>query len=288
MIKYFIYRFPFLLLIFTTLAIIFSVISVFQLDYIDYNYKEIFIFLLTWLIFLFHIRVVDDYRDFDHDTKYYSERELQKWKLNIKKLFISAEILISIILILNFYYFWFIAIFILILWWINSLFSIDYLWYWKKIEKKYMILYHILNNFTLNTFFIYLYYNLNIFGLYNNFLIIIHLIFLNLLVFLLEITRKIKSKEEKNIWDKYIDKYWYKKNFIIISSIIIFIYSITTYINLIIMNQYITSKYIIYSFLFLLLLLSLILHLKYKNKKLKIIIILLSLIFYFYSNLYFI
>jgi hypothetical protein len=70
-----------------------------------------------------------------------------------------------------------------------------------------MILYHILNNFTLNTFFIYLYVNIGVFNLDNNFLVISHLIFLNLLVFLLEVTRKIKSKDEKNTNDKYIDKY---------------------------------------------------------------------------------
>ncbi len=282
MIKYFIYRFPIFLLIFTTLAIIISVISVFQLDY---NFKYILLYLLTWLSFLFHIRVVDDYRDFDHDTKYYSERELQKWKINIKNLFISAEIIIIIILILNYYYLWIVPILIMILWWLNSLASINYFWYWKKIEKNYMILYHIINNFTLNTFFIYLYFNIWVFEINNYFLIIIHLIFLNLLVFLLEITRKIKSKDDKNIWDKYIDKYWYKKNFYIISFVSIFIFWIMNYFFYILNINLFT--YILYFISFSILFIVNILHFKYKTKNYKNLILLFSLIFYLFSGFYF-
>lgn len=285
MIKYFIYRFPILLLIFTTLAIIISVISIFQLDY---NFKNIFLYLFTGLVFLFHIRVVDDYRDFDHDTKYYNERELQRWKLNIKKLFISAEILIVIILIVNYYYLWFIPVLIMIIWWANSLASINYFWFWKKIEKNYMILYHILNNFTLNTFFIYLYFNTGILDLSSNFLIILHLIFLNLLVFLLEITRKIKSKDEKNIWDKYIDKYWYKKNFYIISLILVFIFGIINYFFYDLEIDLYTFKYIFYCLVFFILLLFNILHFKYKTKNYKNGILLFSLIFYLFSLIFFI
>lgn len=246
------------------------------------------IYLLTWLSFLFHIRVIDDYRDFDHDTKYYSERELQKWKLDIKKLLISAEIIIITILILNYYYLWIIPVLIMILWWINSLVSINYFWYWKKIEKNYMILFHILNNFTLNTFFIYLYYNLGILDVGSNLLIILHLIFLNLLVFLLEITRKIKSKDEKNIWDKYIDKYWYKRNFYIIYFVLISIFGIINYFFYFLRIDLFNIKYTFYCLVFFILLLFNILHLKYKTKNYKNGILLFSLIFYLFSLISFI
>lgn len=246
------------------------------------------IYLLTWLSFLFHIRVIDDYRDFDHDTKYYSERELQKWKLDIKKLLISAKIIIITILILNYYYLWIIPVLIMILWWINSLVSINYFWYWKKIEKNYMILFHILNNFTLNTFFIYLYYNLGILDVGSNLLIILHLIFLNLLVFLLEITRKIKSKDEKNIWDKYIDKYWYKRNFYIIYFVLISIFGIINYFFYFLRIDLFNIKYTFYCLVFFILLLFNILHLKYKTKNYKNGILLFSLIFYLFSLISFI
>ena len=272
------------MLIFTTSAIIISSISVF---WANYNLKEILLFLFTWLIFLFHIRIVDDYRDFEHDTKYYSERELQKWKLDIKKLFISAEILVIFILVLNYFYFWIIEVLILILWWMNSLASINYFGYWKKIEKNYMILFHILNNFTLNSFFIYLYFNIWIFENYSSFLIILHLLFLNLLVFLLEITRKIKSKNEKKIWDKYIDKYWYKKNFYIISIILISIFIILNYFIYILKLDLLSVKYVIYYLVFIVLLIFNILHYKYKSKNYKNLILLFSLIFYLFSGFIF-
>ena len=283
MIKYFIYRFPILLLIFTTLSIIISVFSIF---WIIYNFTNILLYLFTGLIFLFHIRVIDDYRDFEHDTKYYSDRELQKWKIDIKKLLIISEILIIIVLMLNYYYFWFLSVFILILWWLNSLISISYFWYWKKIEKNNMILFHILNNFTLNNFFIYLYYNawvlINFSG--NYFLIMLHLLFLNLVVFLLELTRKVKSKDEKNTKDKYIDRYWYKKNSLIILWVSLSIFLIITYFN----DVYFTFKYIIYVLVFLIFILLLLLHSKYKIKIYKNLILLFSLIFYLFSNFYFI
>ena len=254
--------------------------------WVNYNYKDILLYLFTGLVFLFHIRVVDDYRDFEHDTKYYSERELQKWKLDIKKLFISAEFLIIFILILNYFYFWIGAIFILFLWWLNSLASISYFWYWKKIEEKYMILYHILNNFTLNTFFIYLYYNNWILN-FNTTIIFFHFVLLNLMVFLLEITRKIKSIDEKDTNDKYIDKYWYKKNFFIISFILISIFFIINYLFFYLKLDYFSINFIFYCLIFLIIFILNILHLKYKIKKYKNWILLFSLIFYLFSGFIF-
>ena len=70
-----------------------------------------------------------------------------------------------------------------------------------------MILFHILNNITLNTFFIYLYFVIGVFQNFSSLMIISHVVLLNLSVFLLEITRKIKSIGEENNHDKYIDKY---------------------------------------------------------------------------------
>lgn len=279
MIKYFIYRFPIWILLFTTSAIIFNFISIFSLDY---NFYKILLYLFTGLAFLFHLRIVDDYRDFDHDKKYYSDRELQKWKLDIKKLFVVSEIIVFVVLFLNFYYFWIISFFILILWWINSLISINYFWYWKKIEKKYMIFFHILNNFTLNTFFAYLYFNIWIKD-FEIFFIFLHFIFVNLLVFLLEITRKVKSKEDIKTNDKYIDKYWYKKNYFIVVSTSVTIFLILTYFYFYLNLDFLSFGYLSYLLIFVIFLFLNKIHLKYKTKKLKNYILIFSLLFYLFS-----
>jgi hypothetical protein len=109
-----------------------------------------------------------------------------------------------------------------------------------------------------------------------------------LLVFLLEVTRKIKSKDEKNTNDKYIDKYWYKKNFYIISFVLIFIFGIKNYFFHILRLDLFTIKYIFYCLVFFILLLFNILHFKYKTKNYKNGILLFSLIFYLFSLIFFI
>lgn len=286
MIKYFIYRFPIILLIFTTSSIIINFFSIFN---INYNIENFIIFLLTALVFLFHIRIIDDYRDFEHDTKYYSERELQKWKINLKYLFIVWEVLMFIIFIINFYYFWFLSLIILFLWWLNNLISINYFWFWKKIEKNFMIIFHILNNLTLNSFFIYLYLNLWVLESFSNnyLLIILHLIFINLLIFLMEISRKIKSKNDKNTFDKYIDKYGYSKNNFIILFIIL---SIFILINIFIYKLnllFFSWIYIFYNIMSIIFTILLFLHLKYKTIFYKNLLIIFSILYFLFSNIYF-
>jgi len=280
MIKYFIYRFPIWILIFTTLALIISTISIF---WEDYNITNIWIFLLTALVFLFHLRVVDDYRDFEHDSDHYKDRELRKWKINIKTLFIVAEILIFIVIIFNYYYFWTIPIIILIIWWINNLISINYFWYWKTIEKNHMILYHFLNNITLNSFLIYLYYNVWVFK-FDLYLVLLHLFFLNIMLFLIEVSRKLKAEKENKTDDKYIDKIWYKKNFLLILFMQIIIFVIINYFWIYKNIEFVSIRYVSYVFIFIVFIIFNLLHFKKRTKLFKNLTMLFALLFYLFSG----
>lgn len=77
-------RFPIAILTFTTLAVVLSSAAI-----LSYRI-EIHQFVLNFfacLAFLYHIRVIDEHRDYDHDVKYHPDRPVQRGLITLRELF---------------------------------------------------------------------------------------------------------------------------------------------------------------------------------------------------------
>ena len=66
-------RFQIEILIFTTTAVVLSSVAVSLPEgkFIFNFLTEIFVSIVTLLLFMFHIRVLDEYKDYDFDSKYH-------------------------------------------------------------------------------------------------------------------------------------------------------------------------------------------------------------------------
>ena len=205
-------RFPFVVLIFTTLSVVLSsvaVVAVSNAKLSDYN-LEIFIGTVTCLLFMFNIRVFDDFKDNKFDNKYHKERPVQRGLITIKELnlvnfcFILIQILLNLIFAKETLIFWILAM-------VYSLIARKE-FFVKKFIKKHFILYNFLN--TLQIFFlqIYLYALIEPMSSIKEPLLIIHFVFVLANAVILEIARKLKSvKKESSGRDTYSGRYGVKK-----------------------------------------------------------------------------
>lgn len=244
-------RFPFAVLIFTTGIIILSSYAVINQEF------HLFTFFLTLffsLSFLFHIRVKDEERDFFDDSKYHKQRPIQKGIINLSELkCIDYSLLVISIILLIIGFKKALPIFLIGL--VFIFFSSKDFFIRKKIINK-PILYHLLNSIQMIIliFFIYLIINPN-FKLNN--LIIIHIIFVQLCIFLIEVVRKIKpSENQENLNDSYLSKLGIKKLkylllILFLSMFLTFIIIITTIkSNLLIISISLISLFICMYWLF--------------------------------------
>jgi 4-hydroxybenzoate polyprenyltransferase len=99
-IKYQSERFPFLIIIFTTAAVIFSS---FTIAVGEFNFgKTTVVAFITSLLFMFHIRLFDELKDFEHDLKYYPDRPVSRGLMSVNEIrnlsmcVIAIEILINV------------------------------------------------------------------------------------------------------------------------------------------------------------------------------------------------
>lgn len=77
-------RFPIPILVFTTLAVVLSSSTVLQTGTTDWVLITAATFL--GLVQLFHIRVIDEFRDFDHDRRFHGDRPVQQGIVSLKEL----------------------------------------------------------------------------------------------------------------------------------------------------------------------------------------------------------
>jgi 4-hydroxybenzoate polyprenyltransferase len=76
-------RFPVKILFFTTLAVVLSSAAVLSFSV---SWQQIVLNLCAALAFLFHIRVIDESRDLQHDNRFHPERPVQRGLISIREL----------------------------------------------------------------------------------------------------------------------------------------------------------------------------------------------------------
>ena len=222
-------RFPITILIFTTIAVVLSSLAVVisPQDKISNYFLEIIISSITLILFLFHIRVIDEYRDFKFDSKYHAERPVQRRIVSLKELFIISIIGLIIQVLLNI----FISRKAFTFWLLSFTYTIIsgkdfFIGNW--IRKRFF-LYNIINMFQMLFLQFYLYSLFNPNFSFGNPLLLAHFVFVMFNLGLLEFARKLKTKSEETAGrDTYSSRLGIKKAsmvFTIIYAIVFFIFS---------------------------------------------------------------
>ena len=91
-------RFPIIFLILATFPVILSSRAI--IAEANLSFFNILLVLFASISYLFHIRVIDEYRDFKHDSLYHSDRPVQKEIISLielKKIDFIAIVLFLII-----------------------------------------------------------------------------------------------------------------------------------------------------------------------------------------------
>lgn len=259
-IKYQDIRFPIKILGFTTLASVLSSAAI--LNY-DVNIWQILSAYFAILFFMFHIRVIDESRDFANDSINHSDHPIHKGLISLKQLFILDIVGITIALILSVINGINALIIISMFFVFTSLAWKDF--FLKKYFKGKNILYHLVNSPQMILLQLY------IFTLYTGSLeystsmwMLVLFIYIN--IFILEVVRKIKiSKEESKVNDTYSSSIGYRKSLLFLYSL-----SISSFIVYLWLMHILdlSNVKIILSILPLLIILTIaiVLHLKKKSK----------------------
>jgi 4-hydroxybenzoate polyprenyltransferase len=166
--------------------------------------------------FLFHIRVIDEIRDFSHDTTFHPHRPIQKNIISIKELKILRRV--SLLLFFGISLFSFNTFMIAtILFVYSSLAGRDF--FSANRIRKHFHIYNILNMIQLMGLQIVVYTMFN-WNYHFSKIIIAHIILVFLLSALIEVVRKIKLEENETLGrDTYSHHLGYKGSIIFFSSI---------------------------------------------------------------------
>lgn len=191
-------RFPFAVLIFTTLAVVLSSAAVSQGNSLDIlrDWKAITIGTITCLFFMFSIRVFDDHKDRHFDDTFYKKRPIQRGLIELSELNRMNFISILILGILNLIYSTYSFVFLIAAFSYSLLAKKEF--FMKEYLRKRFILYNLLNLFQILLLQVYLYsllfpgFNLT------NPLLSVHFIFVLVNAAILEVARKMKSSEDES------------------------------------------------------------------------------------------
>tara|TARA_B100001093_G_scaffold494680_1_gene538368 strand:- start:1407 stop:2288 length:882 start_codon:yes stop_codon:yes gene_type:complete len=201
-------RFPLKYLGFTTVAVVLSSAAV--LSY-EVSAAQILSNYLACLFFLFHIRVIDESRDYEHDKIYHPYRPIHRGLISIKELLIFNFIGLILFTFCAFYFGKPSSIYGLLLL-LFSFFAWKDFYLNKSFIKNHFYLYNCMqmSQMVLLQLFIYAVFT-NEFIL--NDVMLIHLLFVVFNTIILEIVRKIKTeKEESSGNDTYSFHLGYKKS----------------------------------------------------------------------------
>lgn len=165
------------------------------------------------ITFLFHVRVIDEMRDFSHDTEFHPDRPVQKNIISIKELKMLRRISLIIFFIITILFSLKTLALSILLFLYSSLAGRDF--FCSKKIKKHFFLYNLLNMIQLIglQLVVYTMFKWN----YSFSLIILaHLTIVFLLSALLEIVRKIKLPENETLAkDTYSSQIGYKSSIIL-------------------------------------------------------------------------
>ncbi|HTE49085.1 MAG TPA: hypothetical protein VK675_04215 [Candidatus Paceibacterota bacterium] len=271
-------RFPLIILIFTTGAVVLSSNSVTLSPLTGYTFLA---GLTAGVLFIFHIRVVDEVRDSLHDRTYHTSRPIPRGTISIKELKTMDLVGILVFLTIGFTFgIQTLAIGIIAL--LYTFLAGKEFFLGEKIRSKFFI-YNGINliQMILLQFFVY-----SLFSAYwySNVLVWTHLVFIFFNVILLEVLRKIKIAPEESIGH---DTYSWHIGFSY--SLIVFIFTVFmsyfTFLYLILNHNPSLVSICASVFFMISLILSAIAHNKKKNKKSENYLYLWTLIMYVGLNI---
>jgi 4-hydroxybenzoate polyprenyltransferase len=191
-------RFPLIVLLFTTLAVVISSAAIVLPTSASITDMPLALVVgyLTCLLFTFQMRVFDDMKDYSFDNRYHKDRPVQKHTISLEELNILNLVGIGIQALINVFYslhafgYWLAAF-------LYSLLAKAEFFAGEAVRKRFY-LYNMLN--LLQLFFLQLYLYAVIFPgfSWNDPLLYVHFVFVLLNAAILEFARKLKQKDEES------------------------------------------------------------------------------------------
>ncbi len=211
LIKYQKIRFPLVLLVPTTLTSVLGSAAILG----TINWLLITLTFLVAIAFLFHLRAIDEIRDFRHDTMYHTERPVQKGIISIKQLKIARKIALVVFFGICAFYSLTSLIIAIGLFLYSSIAAKDF--YVADRIRKHFFLYNFLNMLQL-VGLQFVIYTLLRWNLSMSPIIWWHLAAIFLLSLLLEVMRKVKLPSEETAGkDTYSDHLGFKGSILFIN-----------------------------------------------------------------------
>ena len=204
-------RFPFAVLTFTTLSVVLSSAAIVAQEgqTLSKLTLPIIVGTITCLLFMFNVRVFDDFKDKGFDDTFHGKRPVQRGLISLKELnlinyiSIAFQVLLNIFISISAFFYWILAM-------IYSLIARAE-FFMKDFIKKRFILYNALNLLQMFFLQIYLYALIQPNFSFTNPLVFIHFIFVLANAVILEIARKLKSKDDESLGkDTYSGRYGIK------------------------------------------------------------------------------
>jgi len=194
-------------LIFTTLAVVLSsfAVALSNASIIQDYLFEAGIAFITLVLFMFHIRVLDEYKDYHFDLKYHSTRPVQRGLISLRELLYMDILGLILMFSINVYFFPNSTFFILLALGYTIVTGNDF-FLGKKIRKKFY-LYNFLNMLQLLIFQFYLYHIVNPQFSFFELTLLLHFVFVLLNISFLEVARKIQPvSSQKRGMDTYSER----------------------------------------------------------------------------------
>ena len=277
-------RFQIAILIFTTISVVLSSAAVVLKpgDIISKHWIEIIIGLITSLLFMFHIRVLDEYKDYDFDSRYHKNRPVQRGIISLKELLslniIGLIILFSINIITSIKA----TIFLLFAFGYTLIAGKEF--FIRNWIRKRFFLYNFVNLLQLLFLQFYLYSIIEPDFSFSNPILSMHFVFVLFNVGLLEFARKLKTKSEENeAQDTYSAKLGIKKASMIYTAICFIVFGLFSYMFFQISKN--MSLFILGILLLNLAIVSIIYYALEKNKNASIILMVFAALFYISMHL---
>lgn len=191
-------RFPLQILLFTTLT---SVLSSAAVMHYDTSWIQAILVFIAGMLFLFHIRVLDESRDFTEDAVKTPDSPVHNGTVTLKLLFLIDAIGIILIAVISVYLGYYTLILMISIFAFTTLAWRDF--FLKKLVRKSKVFYHILNSPQMILLQLYIFAGLTgSFYLTGKMWILLFFVYNN--IFILEIARKISTDtNKKNFEDTY-------------------------------------------------------------------------------------
>lgn len=272
-------RFPLIVLLFTTTSVILSSLKIISPSI---SVRQIVIILFGALAYLFHLRVVDEWRDYNHDNRYHQLRPIPQNIISIKELVLINLFGILFFLTVAVIFGLFSTIIGIIALGYSFIAAKDFFRGYKIREAFYI--YSILGVIQLLILQLFIYVLISK-KFYFNHLVWLHLLFVLFGSIIVEIIRKTKIKDEESggkdtySWRLGFSGSLYTCSFLAIFDYLIF--GILVYL----LGEWTFGIFIISLPFLLFLLLFLVFHYIKRNKKSENLLLLFTIIFYVGLNL---